>query len=975
MLPVRRVCFWNSPFTQALKGKRYLKLPSVLCLILLLGVSMSRMQSQTLTGEIEGTVTDATGGAIPDASVTVSSPALITGTRSMHTDGAGYYKFLELPPGTYTVHVEKQGFNAFLANGVVVDAAVDVTSNAKLSVGNVAQQIVVNANAATIDPENVSVQAVLGQQLLEGVPTGRSPWANANMVPAVMPNTYDVGGSAGMQAATMIVHGSTVADQRFMIDGVNVNWPGAGGGSTAIYYDQGMFQEINFRVGALPAEIGTSGVYMNMVTGDGSNQIHGTIFANGAGMGMQSDNIGGLLRAQLLENVIPSERSNPLLVLGNPTTLTYDYNAQLGGPLLKDKLWYFGSFRFWAVNNLVSGAFNDNGGPALNDNLIANESLKFSYQLNPKNKLTILYSRNQKNRYHRRNTPPYFVSNQASFLQNQPGSTSIVKWTLIPNSRWVVDTGVGLMHLKFPQRYQPTVKPSDISVQDTALSTESNAAQYNYINPNWRLAIDSSASTLLTGPHAESHSLKFGIQYSHDYYAQIYTANGDLQGVLINNVPSTATIYNTPLKQQNNNLDNLAFYGQDEWKIFPRFTLDLGVRWEWLLGTIPAQTSAAGTFVGARSFAAIHNVPNWKSVTPRLGFAWDLTGKGNTVVKGSFSQYEQGVAMDLTTAVNPLGFSTQSVPWKDLNGDGVPEPNELNLSAANGFVGGSTTKLDPNVKRPNSWEQSLGVEQRLPLGLLLSVTGWHRSTSNQIGRQNVDVPSSDYTPVTIKNPLTGAPLVVYNQLASTKGHVAYMLTNSRLLNFDYRGIDFDVRKSLSQHWLINGGISISRLRGAVTGDLNTALDDLNNPNYNYNRLGEQTSDSPFQAKFAMIYNLPYKINLSGNFQHATGYPVEETYSVTSTTLGQTLTQVSQTIVTTPSGPIRLSNINLLDLRLSRVITFHDRYNLQPEFDMYNSTNSAAVTAVNQSINNPALALNPTTVLPPRLYKVGMQFKF
>src|SRR6202000_2666824 len=146
--------------------------------------------------------------------------ALINATVKTRTDGQGYYKFLELPPGTYSVRVEKEGFTSFVANEIILNSAVTVTQEAKMAVGSLSQEVVVSGAAMSIDTENVASQQVLGHEMLEGIPSGRNPWAEVNMVPAVVPNTRDVGGSTGMQAATMVVHGSNVADQRFMIDGV-----------------------------------------------------------------------------------------------------------------------------------------------------------------------------------------------------------------------------------------------------------------------------------------------------------------------------------------------------------------------------------------------------------------------------------------------------------------------------------------------------------------------------------------------------------------------------------------------------------------------------------------------------------------------------------------------------------------------------------------------------------------------------------
>jgi hypothetical protein len=962
MHSIASVDFRNCLFERTLRD-----LARVCILFLLVLCLVPYAKAQTLTGSIAGTVTDSSGAALPDATVTASSPALIKGSVTMKTDVQGYYKFLELPPGEYTITVMKDGFTSLKANDITVNSAVTITSDAKLSLGSVAQEVVVSGSAISIDTENVASQQVLGQEMLEDVPSGRNPWAEADMVPAVVPNTHDVGGSTGMQAATLVAHGASTADQRFMIDGVNITWAGGNGGATAIYYDQGMFQEINYRIGALPADVGPSGVYMNMVTKDGGNQVHGTLFANGAGGGMQSNNVSGPLAAELLKNITNAAAATaPGLQLGNPTTINYDYDGSVGGPLIKDKLWYFGSFRYWKVNNIVSGAFNANNAPAINDNLIANEMVKLSYQMNAKNKFTAMYSRNQKNRYHRRNTPPYFVPDNAAWLQNQPGSTVIAKWIFTPSAKWVIDTGGGYTHIKFPQRYEPGVTATDISTTDTTLSTLTNAAQYSYVNPTWRLAVSSTASALLKTPFG-THSVRVGGDFTHDYFAQIYLENGNLQAIYNNGVPQYAGLATTPIHQQTNLMNTLAFYGQDAWKIANRLTLDLGIRYEYLQGYIPTQTSPSSPWLNivqntselTRTFAAESNVPNWKYWTPRLGVSWDVTGRGKTVIKASFSKYMQGAGMNLLTNINPLQYFTNNVPWTDTNRNGIPDyygpgdpRNEFNPAAGSGFA--SNYVQDPGLRRPNSWEQSVGVQHQLPWDFILSVTGWHRATSDQIGRYNASIPASGYTAVTIKNPANGQALTVYDQTAATAPLAQYHLFNTPLLNNEYRGLDVNLAKNLSHHFVLTGGLTWSRYRGAITGDLNTAVDDFNNPNYNINRIGEYPSyDTPLQLKFTGIYKLPYKFELAGDFQHAVGPAVTETYTLSTAILGQALHQ-SQTIIAVPSGPIRLSDINLTDFRIDRPIRFKERYEFKPEFDIYNLTNSAAVVSVNQSLNNSSL---------------------
>jgi hypothetical protein len=389
--------------------------------------------------------------------------------------------------------------------------------------------------------------------------------------------------------------------------------------------------------------------------------------------------------------------------------------------------------------------------------------------------------------------------------------------------------------------------------------------------------------------------------------------------------------------------------------------------------------------VPARSYSAIHDVPNFKNWTPRLGIAYDPTGHGKTVMRASLNKYMQGMAINLVSAANPLQFDSGdvTVPWNCTGPACIangPQIGQLDLSAFNGFPS-TNIHLDPNLRRPYSWEAGAGFQQQLPSGIIVSITAWHRGTFDAIGRANLATPSSAYTPVALRIPagtsFAGSSFVVYNQLPSTLGKINYQVMNSRLLNIDYRGIDFTLHRQMTSHWMVLAGATVGRNRGATRGDIQAGLDDLNNPYNNFNRLGLVSDDTPVQIKIAGQYSLPRHFELSGNLQHGTGTPLNQLYTVTSAVLaaGTTLTQSSQSLYLAAAGAVRLPNVNLVDIRLSRLFALRDRWTLRPEFDVYNLLNAATVMAENTSVNAGSLFLNPQAVLPPRLFKVGLKIDF
>ena len=241
-------------------------------LAMLLGAPLAQAQT---TGSITGVVTDASGAVLPGATITLSGERLIGGPQTQVSDTSGTYRFDRLVPGNYNVKFELQGFRNVERPDVRISAAFVATINAKMEVGSVSETITVTGESPTVDVRSNVQQTVMNQEILEGIPTGRDPWSLAKLIPGVQVATYDVGGTQSMQQSSMSAHGSSTNDVSYNIDGATVNWPGGGGGATMIYYDQGMFEEVNYMTSAIPAEMLAGGVSINMVTKDGGNQWKG----------------------------------------------------------------------------------------------------------------------------------------------------------------------------------------------------------------------------------------------------------------------------------------------------------------------------------------------------------------------------------------------------------------------------------------------------------------------------------------------------------------------------------------------------------------------------------------------------------------------------------------------------------------------------------------------------------------------------
>src|SRR4051812_39475594 len=382
-------------------GGRQMKTVSRMLICALLLLAAAKAHAQVQTGSIVGVASDPSNAVLPGVTISLSGERLIGGVQTQVTDATGAYRFDRLPPGLYTVKFELPGFKTVTRDAIQINASFTATVNATLEVGSVTESITVTGDSPTVDTKSNVQQTVMGQQILEGVPSGRDPWSIAKIIPGVQVSTYDVGGTQSIQQSSLSSHGSSTNDVSYNIDGAIVNWPGNGGGATMLYYDQGMFEEVNYMTSAIPAEVMVGGVSINMVTKDAGNKWRGDARYNfSTGCLTSTEPAPGCLESDNVQKGI-NDGSLPVGFLGNPTKSTYDFNLAGGGAIVKDKLWVNGSIRRWIVDKLVA-AKNPDLTQAIDDNVLKNYSGKAVFSASSNQKFQGSYNWNNKIRGHRR---------------------------------------------------------------------------------------------------------------------------------------------------------------------------------------------------------------------------------------------------------------------------------------------------------------------------------------------------------------------------------------------------------------------------------------------------------------------------------------------------------------------------------------------------------------------------------------------
>jgi hypothetical protein len=954
-----------------MRSARYL---AAACSALLLVASTAAAQVQT--GSITGTVTDASGAVLPGTTVTLTGEKLIGGGETQVTDATGTYRFDRLPPGVYAVKFELQGFKAITREDIRVSAAFVATVNAKLEVGSVSESVTVTGESPTVDTKSNLQQTIMTQEILEGVPSGRDPWSVAKVIPGVQVGTYDVGGTQSYQQSSLSSHGSSTDDVSYNIDGATVNWPGGGGGATMLYYDQGMFEEVNYMTSAIPAEVMVGGVSINMVTKDAGNKWRGDARYNySTGCLTPSEPDPGCLESDNSRSVVARYPN----FLGNPTKRMYDLNLAGGGALAQDRIWVNGSVRRWLVDKLVS-ARNVDRTQAIDDNTLKNYFGKAVFSLTPNQKLSVSYNWDNKIRGHRRDTNE-FQPDIASVVQTNPASSSQAKYTGI-RRRLVYESSFSLMKGQTNYLYQPGTPATAFRRRDTTANTADGAALRHEELPNSRTQFDNTISYTTSGLGGD-HLLKGGVQFARLYFDDFFDVQNNMYLVYNNGRPIQVTAFNTPTDAIN--IDRvLGFFVQDAWTVASRLTINLGARFDHNIGILPAQSVGDRQFAPARSIGEQtpikQNIGVW-----RTGAVYDPLGDGRTALKASYSRYGLQVGINRVLNVNPFQSDSQTCTWTDPNNDAVAQASEI--SQCTGFSGlTSRYASDTGPGWPYSDEVTAGIERQVMKDTRVGVVYYHRTNRDQIGLRNLAVPPSAYTPITVAIPGTAngsatpaTTATIYNLNPAFFGSAFQnnVVENQPYLDTSYNGVEFTANKRFSRRWQMVAGLTVGKNEGGLVNDPRaaggqSATIDLNDPNNTLFSRGIVGNDSKIAFRLSGSYRIPGDVQMAGSLVANGGYPYVSTFQVTRA-LVPTLTRASQTVFLTRRGDERLPNVTLVDLRFSRPIRLGPNRQIVPQLDIYNVGNAATAVGLTSAVGGSYLV--PTQIVAPRVMKIGFSVNF
>src|SRR5919197_1745061 len=323
---------------------------------------------------ITGLVKDSSGGVLPGVVVEATSPALIERVRTVSTDAQGRYAIVDLRPGLYKVTFTIQGFSTFVQDGIELPSNFTATVNADLHVGAVEESITVAGQAPVVDVQNAQRTTILSRQLLDSVPVPRMYQAEGALAVGTKVSDQNVGGARSAVNPRLTAHMSVTKDTTIDVDGMKMNTL-VGGGDSHPDHNDAMTQEVTVQTAALGAEVSAGGPHLNLIPREGGNMFSGATYFGYTNGSFQSDN----LTDDLLKRGLQTPDSVDKI---------FDVNASLGGPIVRDTLWFFGSYRSVGNDNIVANSSYPDGSPGIYDQRVRNYTLRLTWQVSPRNKIT-----------------------------------------------------------------------------------------------------------------------------------------------------------------------------------------------------------------------------------------------------------------------------------------------------------------------------------------------------------------------------------------------------------------------------------------------------------------------------------------------------------------------------------------------------------------------------------------------------------
>ena len=983
--------------------------------ILLVSALLLLPSAASAQSSITGVVRDTSGAVLPGVTVEASGPALIEGSRTAVTDNQGAYRIVDLRPGVYAVSFTLSGFSTLRREGLDLPAEFTATVNGELTVGSLEETITVSGEAPTVDLRSSRAQMQFAQETLQSLPgTGRLATLSAIIPGATLRRENDrgVGGLSDRTQTAYSVHGAPEAQP--VVDGMNHQVASLTSG--VFVYNQINIQEVVVETSGVGADRDTGGMQLNMIAKDGGNTFAGIATFAYVGPSLEMSNINDALLAR---NLDPDR-------VGSIKKFR-DSAVALGGPIRRNRLWFFAAFREGVTQQFAENVYYnklqqpasllyepDLSRPAYSDDYSRDISVRFTWQASSKHRIVLANSiqPNCTCVFNLLNPGTRRTPEASGPHHYNPHYLPSASWTYPATTRILFEGGVTAYIINQLDKREPGVSQNDIQVTDQGLNLI-----YGNI-PTRTLPRRQYQARLAVSHVTGSHTFKTGAtvrqvrigdidKLGHD----LWMHNGSINYRFRDGIPNQLTLTDAPWNFEESVRD-VAAYAQDQWTV-RRLTLNLGLRYTDAKAWTPEQVLGAGFFVPERRFAAVDNVPHYRNLSPRVGFAYDLFGTGRTAVKASLGHYPDRV---IQASANPAVNLTRSTSrnWIDTNTNYRPDCDLLNPSA-NGECGvwSNLNFGKANVetryandaqsgfnKQFDSWQGSVSVQHELRPGVALNVGYFRTWYGGFLATDNQLVAPADFDPfcITVPNdrrlPNSGQQLCgLFDVTPSAFGLVDNLVTLASRYGKQtqvFNGIDMTVNARFAGSGQLSGGLSVGR---TVTDNCYQNEDPSllgQNAVATYPRTDAFCHLAPpwaagTQVKLMAVYPLPWNIQTSAVYQNSPGIPITAQYVVSNAaivpSLGRNLAScrgaatcnANVTVDVIPPTVLFEPRLQQLDLRFSRIIPLGGIRRLRADIDIYNVFNVSNVLSMNTTYGT--VWQDVRQILGGRLVRLGGQITF
>jgi hypothetical protein len=931
-------------------------------------------QAGGTAASIIGQVTDESGGVLPGVTVTATSPALQVPQVVSVTNERGEYRLTPLPIGTYTVVYSLSGFQSVRRENLRLTAGFVATLDTTLKVGALEESVTVSGAAPVVDVASTGARTEFTQETLQLIPTGRNGIISLfAQTPSVRSN-FDVGGSASSDTVSIRVYGIASESWQTLEGIVTSESRDTQGGN---YFDYGTFEEARAQTLSNEANVPARGVYVNMLVKSGGNTFHGSSSGAWTAKDLQSENLDDRLRAQGFNE-------------GTQLKNRWDASYDLGGPLVRNRLWFYGGVRFRVQDRETLGTKPD-GSPFTIYQSQGYVTAKASYQMTPANRLVGFYFWHRKVEIGGNNLNPLYAweARSESYVQTPMGK---LEWQGIRGNSLVAS-------LQYSYWKWTAIRPipdgvdnssNDISTLrvwglNNAAGNDSGAwrgcSSFSEIGEPCRPMMRGSLSWYRPNWFAGNHEFNGGFDYIPNSTSRPWRSRevGDYRLIFNNDAPFQIVTLNAPAYPVTS-ANHTGIYVKDNWTIHRRLNLNLGVRWARDNGYVPAQCRDAGQFALAGCTDKIQD-KMWYSWAPRFYAAYDVTGDARTVIKGGWGRFAHWRTTDEVLPLNPFVGTATTYRWRDLNGNRDYDAGEVNL-APNGpdFVSSAVTDtgnitdsiVNPDQKQPIEDEFSASLERELMSSFAVRVSGRYSRRFDILRRQYALRPYEVFNiPITRPDPGpdgrvgtaddTGQSLTYYDYPAAYRGRQFqqnYLAADPNATQ-TYKTIELSATKRLSNRWQVAASYSATKLNVPV-------------PAYTPYNPNEEISTAnrtwEWLGRFSGAYIFPADVTLSAGFDHRGGLARARQVLLTG---GGSIP--SFVVNAEPIGTRRDPHTNILDLRLEKRFQLGGSQSLHAQLNVFNVMNVNTATGV--TYRSGASFLVPTGIVLPRIAEFSASYRF